>query len=480
MRAQGFIFGSNEAQAVTSDQQRTINWYVEPSTNPGATSEASLYPTPGVTSLVTADETPGRAHFYQSGREFAVIGPTLYEIDGAGVLTSRGTVGQDENPATISANGDGGNELWITSNTNGFIFDLTTDTLSQIAAMDGKCTMGDFLEGYFLALDGATSTLYISNLFDGTTWDTGTDFAQRTVGPDPWVAMRVSGRYVWLLGEKTSEVWYNSGDTFPLAFHPSGFVEYGCLAPWSVQTLEAAIIWLGTSASGDGRVLRAQGFEPKVLSTPAVEYAINNYDHPDGAQAFTYAESGHAFYVLSFDADGATWGLDVQLETAGWAERGTWKSETGEWVAWRPRWYARAYGEHRILDRESGDIYRMGAGEETDVDGRPIRRLRRSPCAMNENKRVFHSRFEVDLEAGLGDVSGQGADPQIMMRFSNDGGKTWSSERWRSAGKIGEYKHRVFWNRLGSARRRVYEVSVTDPIPWRLTAAYVDIEPEAG
>lgn len=70
-----------------------------------------------------------------------------------------------------------------------------------------------------------------------------------------------------------------------------------------------------------------------------------------------------------------------------------------------------------------------------------------------------------------GFVQFPGADPRIMLRLSNDGGKTWITEQWRAAGKVGEFCRRVRWNRLGSARRRVFEVSVTDPIPWRITAA---------
>lgn len=66
-----------------------------------------------------------------------------------------------------------------------------------------------------------------------------------------------------------------------------------------------------------------------------------------------------------------------------------------------------------------------------------------------------------------------GSDPRVMLRLSNDGGKTWITEPWRAAGKVGEFYRRVRWNRLGSARRRVFEVSVTDPIPWRITAAYL-------
>lgn len=72
----------------------------------------------------------------------------------------------------------------------------------------------------------------------------------------------------------------------------------------------------------------------------------------------------------------------------------------------------------------------------------------------------------------------RGADPMVMLRLSNDAGKTWICELQRPAGKQGEYWRRVRWNRLGMARRRVFEVVVTDPVPWKLTGAYVEMASE--
>ena len=71
-------------------------------------------------------------------------------------------------------------------------------------------------------------------------------------------------------------------------------------------------------------------------------------------------------------------------------------------------------------------------------------------------------------------------DPQIMLRISNDGGKTWISEQWRGAGKTGEWFRRIRWNRLGQARRRVWEVSVTDAIPWRIVGCYLKASTSKG
>jgi hypothetical protein len=69
-----------------------------------------------------------------------------------------------------------------------------------------------------------------------------------------------------------------------------------------------------------------------------------------------------------------------------------------------------------------------------------------------------------------------GRGPLMTLRWSDDGGKTFSNEHVRDCGQAGAYLTRVLWNRLGSPRDRVYEISVTDPVPWRIIDAYLDAD----
>jgi hypothetical protein len=62
-------------------------------------------------------------------------------------------------------------------------------------------------------------------------------------------------------------------------------------------------------------------------------------------------------------------------------------------------------------------------------------------------------------------------DPEINLRWSDDGGHVWSNIHTIGAGQQGKYRTRCIWRRLGRSRDRVYEVSVSDPIPWRLLEA---------
>lgn len=480
MELPNFVYGSYETQAYTGDAERTVNWYPERVESPGGTSRWQLCPTPGLELIADSVAGIGQGHFQAAGREFAVISGFLYEIFATGAPSPIGGMTLGTTPATISYNGDGGGQLFITSGGNGFIYDLGSGALTQIVALNGRATMGAHLDGYFLALDANTSTLYISNLLAGLTWSTGTDFAQRSQASDPWVSMRVQGKYIWLLGNETSEVWYNTGASFPFAPHPSGLVSYGCAAPFSAVSVGSALCWLGTSVAGGIYALQASGFSPEVISSVPLQLAMSGYATTGDAEADSYTDLGHTFYIVSFPTEDITWAYDVT--TGQWTERRTWIQEAGRYGVWRPRWHAWAFGEHRMLDCQTGAHYKLTTESATDVSEanigspftrRQIRRLRRSPTLMLENQRIYFSGFEVDLEPGLGLATGQGSDPQVMLRISNDGGKTWGAEMWRSAGPIGAYSKRVRWNRLGMGRRRVHEVVVADPIPWRLTNAYV-------
>jgi hypothetical protein len=476
-----FIGGSYRSQSFTADQERTVNWYEEVMEVPGPTTKRALYPTPGVEQLSSVSQSPGRAHYANAGREFAVIGATFYELDEDGGMTSRGTVSSDSFPATISNNGAG--QLFITSGGNGYVFTLGTNVLAAVAALASKARMGAMLDGYCLALDTITSsttpTVYISDLSDAATWDP-TRFIQRSAQPDPWVSMFVTAnRYLYLLGEQTSEVWYDAGSSpIPFALHPSGLIPYGIAAAFSVAGGDGSLVWLARTGQGVGAVVQASGFSPQVISTFPIQNAITGFSTISDAQADVYSEAGHTFYVLSFTSEQQTFAFDYQTQR--WHDRGTWISEEGRFRVWRPRWHAYAFGQHRWLDAETGSLYRSSIDISTDVDSRPLRRVRRAPAMVQENKRIAYASFELDLERGQGLTSGQGSDPQVMLRYSDDNGETWGNEHYRSAGKLGEYSKRVRFERCGQARRRVFEVSVSDPIAWRLTGAYLDVHLPAG
>lgn len=477
MNFPGLIGPTYVSQSRLVGYERCVNFYLEKNESPDAVVPWALYPTPGLSAFATIAEGPNRGLFAQDGRAFSVSGYVLYELESTGLLpTNRGNVARDANPATLASSGDAGAQLCIGSGALAYIFDLTLNTLG--AAIVGLvANQVAYLDGYFLALDQGTSKLRISNLLAGTTWDP-TQFTQRSAAGDKWKALLVSGQYIWLFGSETSDVWNDVG-AFPFPFAPvqGALVQMGIAAPWSAVDMSGQPYWLSQTNKGNGIVVRANGFGlPERISTHAVETAIAGYGTISDAIGFSYQIVGHDFYVLTFPTANATWVFD---KTSGqWHEWLYLNPVTGQYESARVTSHCVAFGKHLGGDRATGTVWSMSTNTFTD-GADPIRRMRSAPLPKltAEKKWMFFSALELEAEVGLGLQAGQGSDPQIALRISRDGGKTYGSEVWASAGRVGEYNTQILWNRLGRYLdgRGVVELVMTDPIPWRLLGGDLDI-----
>src|SRR6187399_340111 len=498
-----FVGGSYKSQSPVTDQEDLINWYVEASESPGASAQASLYPTPGFELFTAATATGGRGMFFgittadqptQVGHCFAVFGNAFEEVLADASVVHRGVVAVDENPATICTNGYGSDsalpddqeglgQLFVTSGGKGYIYELATDTLTLIPDLDDPditVTQGACLNGHFLAFDRDRSVIYVSDQLDGMSWDLS-NYIQRQIGTDPWRAM-IATPYgqLCLPGQLTGEFWYFDPVNYPTLFSPdlSGLFSYGCGATFSVAQLGDSVVWLGKAPDGGYQVLQARGYRPARISTHAMEHEAATYPRIDDAIGQCYTEQGHTFYLLTFPTANVTWCYDESApEGRRWHKRGTWISEQGIYSYLRPVFHAFAFDKHLMADRETNRIYHMANRFPRDIDSRVIRRLRRSPTVQNENALVVYREFELLMETGLGqDANPHGPPPTVMLRISKDGGRTWGDERQASAGKLGAFQTRVYWPRIGQARQRVFEVTVTDAVRnWRVTAAYLRV-----
>jgi Phage stabilisation protein len=295
--------------------------------------------------------------------------------------------------------------------------------------------------------------------------------------PDNLVSLIVDHREVWLFGTQSVEVWYDAGlEGFPLARIQGAVNELGCAATFSVAKLDNSLFWLGSDARGQGIVYRANGYSGQRISTHAVEYAIQSYDVISDAVAFTYQQDGHSFYVLTFPTAEKTWVYDVA--TQAWHERAGFAN--GKFIRHRANCQMFFNNTNVVGDYQNNKIYAYDLDVYAD-DNQPQKWLR-SWRALNTNqnnlKRTAQHSLQVDCQTGVGLNDGQGSDPKIMLRWSDDGGHSWSNEHWASVGKIGVYGYRAFWRRLGMTtklRDRVYELSGTDPVKITLLGAELNL-----
>jgi hypothetical protein len=341
-------------------------------------------------------------------------------------------------------------------------------------AFEGGGTV-DITDNYFLYNKPGSQLWAASDLLSPIT--DPLSFASKDGSPDDLVALIVDRREVYLLGEMSSEVWIDSGGVpFPFTRIPGTSTQQGIAAQWSCARMGNSFAYVSKNNRGEAMIVRMNGYFPERISTHAVETTLVNQNVSD-ALAWTYQLEGHEVYVVTFPSvgeNGLTWAFD---------------NTTGLWHKWLYRNNQNQFERHRgnccaffnqqvlVGDYENGKIYQVAREFYTD-DGQPIRRIRRAPHITSDLQRQYFHELQIQFQPGVGLSSGQGQDPQAMLRWSNDGGSTWSNEYWTSIGKQGKYQNRAIWRRLGWSRDKVFEVSVSDPVKAVIISA--NLKAEAG
>lgn len=394
----------------------------------------------------------------------------LFELTIAGAQTDRGqlsaTVGTLQ-PASISSNGL---QLLIVlpEMLTAFSYTLATNALVEETADIGNTNpvWGQFLDQYFIALCD-NGSIYISALLDGTTWDV-LDTAKAESSPDITRMIQADHGELWQFGDDSIEVWFNSGAAdFPFEPIKGSTIQHGILYKYSVAALDNSLFFAGRGADGGFVIWRTDGYGPQRVSNHAVERSI----HALGALsskpvAWAYKDHGHSFYVLTFPGNNLTWVYDAT--TGMWHERSYLNGSTEE--AHRGYCHVFVGGEdgataaQLVGDRANGRIYKMDLSYLDDF-GNAIRRERRAIHLADEQKRIFYKRLQLEIEAAAG---------AFTLEYSNDGGGTFSSAitgraNFSNAGRV--------WDRLGSARDRVFRIRSTASIKHAWMDAYLDLEP---
>ena len=436
--------------------QTCINLYMEPDeTRPG---EGAFYNAPGLLTKATMDTLGCRGLHEAEGLLWAVYGDTLYSINTSWVATSIGTLPNDSGHVVIF---DNGIDL-IVAHADGWHTCLLDGTGFAAVTLSEGTSDGTFIDSYVVQAkeDG---TYQWANV--GTTTIEALNFASAEGHPDKVIRTLADHRELLLIGENTIEVAVVTGDA-DLPFTRTAFIEQGVLAKHSVAKEDNSIFWLGKNERGQGIVYRADAYTPTRISDFALEQAIAGYANPEDAVGYTYQQGGHHFYLLHFAE--ASWCYDIN--TGLWSQRGWRNTETGELERHRGGEHAFFNGTHVVGDWEDGRLYVLDLDTFTD-DGDEIYRERVFAQIEAENHNVFYRRCELEAEMGVGldGESETGADPQVWLSWSDDGGRTWSNQHARSLGALGEYTNRAVWYRLGKSRNRYFKLWTSAPvrIAWR-------------
>lgn len=479
----GFVGASYTAQSGAVADEECINFFAETMESQGAevgarayggaaaTALRSYFGTPGLKVFATLPESPTRGSIRADGRVFVVAGGNLYEVFADGTFTAFGAVANDGNLASLAFNGI---QLLIVSGGHAYCFTLATNALLEVTGLLAgtpiQCTESDT---YFIVGFLNSNKYQMSQVLDGTTWPAQL-VNEVSVFPENISSIIVNHRELWIFGLNHCQVYQDTGSTEVFDPIPGALIEQGNAATFSPCLLDNSVFWIGQDVRGAVIAWRSNGYTPSRVSTHAVEVWLSQQANIAQLVSYAYQDRGHLFWVLYVPGGDCSWVYDVGEGL--WHKRAFWSGDAYEpHHSWN---HVYAFGKHLVGDWKSGNLYEMSF-EYYDDAGSTIRRLRRAPTISNEMEWIYHAELTIDFAPGLGpqpplvDGNGNPRPPQAMLRWSDNRGKTWSSQLIRGCGLAGEYKTRVVWRRLGRSRYRVYELSVTDPIQWTIVDAYL-------
>ena len=437
---------------------KLLNCFAEP--NPEGKQQIYITRSPGVAAWTTVGDGPIHAMHSALSSLFVVSKSTLYSVDSAGTATSLGSIGTVSDRANVDISSDASNVV-VVNNPNAYVWNGST--LTQISDADFTSRgAGDveYVDTYMMFREPDSARFFASDSGDPTAYD-ALQFSTADADPDDLNGMIVDHRQVVLFGPESGEIWENTGISgFPFQRMIGGYIEQGLLATRCLDKLDNSIYW----AADDRTVRRLDGVTPVRVSTHAIEQWLSGATKSSGV-AYSYKQDGHLFVVLTF-----TEGTRVLDATTGlWHERKTYTKSKWDWVT-----HARAYDLELVGDSTSNNIGKLDPTTYADL-GSTQRMEWTYPTIYAEQRRAFHHRLEIVVNAGEGLTTGQGSDPKIMLEKSDDGGKTWQFLPSKSLGLRGKYESRVVWHGLGSARQRAYRASVSDPVPLVVTDTQLEV-----
>ncbi len=475
----GFAGGDFKSISVQVSDQRTANlWPRIPQA--AARGTVILFRTPGLKRMYSGlgGDAPGRGQFSLNDQIFSVNGEELTAIFDT-YTTSLGTgITNDQKPVQYASNQDilffrSAGKGWVTGGGSG---------LRQIVDPDFPTDVIDvaYLNGYFFAL--TKTAIFWSAVEDPETWD-ALDFIEVLASANSLIGMIVDHQQLLVFGNQIAQPFALSpGDPVIVPIEGS-IIEQGLAGVDGKCKIDNSVFFVNKDERGQGVFSRLQGFDPIALpNQDDVSAAVQRYGDISDVIVEAFQMDNQPVVQWTFPsarvdgpnspATGATWRFGVN--TGLWHEAPRWNNGSEEAALWQHHSFA--FNKHVVTSRVDGTVYELTM-DALDDDGATIRRVRRAPHLFDpdSNKNKFYGLFELIIAPGIGNDAFP--DPQASLKWSNNGGKTWSAARLRGAGAAGKYGTRLQWYRLGRARSsRTFEVVLTDSVDWVIMDATVDMK----
>lgn len=431
-----------------------------------AKSQAPLFGAPGIKALTTAGSSATRGSWRFNNIAYFVQGGSLYSVSASGTAVEVGNGIGSLGPVSMS---DNGQQMCIVNGVGGWIYTVATGLQPITSSNFYPANTVLFMDGYFIFDRKGTNQWFLSGLYDGLTYD-ALDFATAEAMPGMVVATAQNLQLLYVFTTSHIELWYDAGTpSFPFQRYAGGLIPYGCASPFSIVLTDGSLFFL----AADRIFYRLQANVPVRVSTHPIETILSKETDLSSIVCTHLTIQGHKLIFMNLP--GAQTTLCYDISTGKWHERDSFTAGSQSLGGWRGSYPLEAYNQTLVGDTQGGRIGVVDWTTYTEYDTQILGQIQ-SSNQHHDRKRIYCSRFELDVEAGVGLTTGQGSNPQMMLQRSRDGGMTWSLQQpWRSMGRIGEYTRRLRWMGQGQGFQLSWLITVSDPVPRTIIAAHADI-----
>lgn len=466
--------GAYQARSPIANAQTCINLYPEPNP-PDAPFPMTHYPAPGLIVLENFSGSGNRVrglYVASTGAVFAVVGQTMLNLSTGVVLG-----GLPTNPGTPVSMCDNGTTLVVVDGTSfGGTVPLAAAVAGSLTPITDSAFYGstrvDFIDTFLVFNQPGTGNFYTTTSNVVTPFDP-LYFAAKEGWNDLLVCACCLHDNIWLLGEATTEIWYNAGGaTFPFARMPNSILQQGCVAPYSAVIADNAIYWLSQDRWGRNMCMRGEGYTAKRISTFAIEDIWSIYPTLGDAVGMVFQVGGHQFIGFYFETANAYWVYDASTQL--WHQR-TYGDFSTPWLP-----YCTAFGRAIPPSATNAAVYAGGRNngivyeitrQAGDDAGTRIPRQRAWAHVQQDGNRLYHSRFAANM-------TGAGILPDtVTLDWSDDGGQSYGQPVNQTVNN--QTNGQYLWRRLGYARDRVYRMTWSGAGDFALNGAYIDVGPGA-
>jgi len=459
------IGGTHENRSRVVSVQNTTNMYMQ--VNQYSDKPVSLQSFPGQKLASSVDGDNERGCHVMNGQAYRVVDNSLYRVDSSNSHAQKGVI--TGNDRCIFA--DDGDNLVIVSD-KVYVYTESTNSFQE----NTNVNLVDVLSVGIINNQFIYTTPLLSFMSSpGDPFDvSGLDGIGAESNPDRLVRDYPFNQTIYRFGVETLEPWYNSGVGSPPIDRIDGQQKnIGIGAIHSVANTDDYVYWLGDDKS----VYRIRGNTEEKVSDDALSNFIERASKIDDAIGFTLTIQGQDFYILTFPAANRTFALNSALGQQGWFNL----SSTTQNSAYSATSSISVYGRTYVANK--GKWLTLELDEYTQDSDVTLRRrttgeLQAKDFSLNSDSMVM-SRLTLDVEQGVGLVTGQGSVPRIMVEVSIDSGRSFPHVAWMELGRLGEHTLRTEVDLIARGQSFIFRLNMSDPVPLTIKGAWLKVK-EAG